>query len=244
LTSRTRLALGLALLAWAVTAAAAQAATSATITPSLFPDRLGAEGALVFTVNYAGGPSGVPSPLRRSLWRLPAGLALEIPALRSCSVARLRARGPRGCPPQSRVGEGRALAEVHAGSQYLSEEITLSLFVGPLSGVSPTFEILGQGYSPFDERVVFTGTAVPDKPPYGEDLVMSIPPIPTLPLEPDASIVSLSLTIGTRSRHPSHAANTVLVPPSCPAHGFPFAAEFTYADGTSDSTLATFPCPS
>ncbi len=47
--------------------AGAQPTTSATIAPSLFPDRLGAKGALVFTIRYAGGESGVPSPVRRSV---------------------------------------------------------------------------------------------------------------------------------------------------------------------------------
>lgn len=236
------LAIGAALSCTAVTDAA-QPTTSATIAPSLLPNRLGAKGALVFTIRYAGGESGVPSPVRRSVWRLPAGLSLEIPNLRSCATARLRALGARGCPPQSQVGSGHALAEVHAGSQTLTENITLWAFVGPLQNIAPTFEILGQGYTPFDQRMVFTGTVLPDRAPYGEDLVMSIPPIPTLPLEPDASIVTLSLTVGTNARSRSHTANTIVVPPSCPAGGFPFAAEFTYADGSRGGALARSLCP-
>jgi hypothetical protein len=223
--------------------ATAQATTSATISPSLFPDRLGAKGALVFTIRYTGDESGVPSPVRRSVWRFPAGLSVEIPHLRSCTTARLRARGPSGCPPQSQIGSGHALAEVHAGSQIITEGITLWVFVGPLRNIQPTFEILGQGYTPFDERLVFTGEVLPDRTPYGEDLVMSMPPIPTLPLEPDASIVTLSLTVGmSKPPHPRDA-NTVVVPPSCPAGGFPFAAEFTYADGSHGGALATALCP-
>jgi hypothetical protein len=35
----------------------------------------------------------------------------------------------------------------------------------------------------------------------------------------------------------------VLVPPTCPAGGLPFTAEFTYADGSSGSALTTLPCP-
>ncbi len=73
---------------------------------------------------------------------------------------------------------------------------------------------------------------------------MSIPPIPTLLFEPDASIVTFSLTIGASARHRKHEAdNAVLVPSTCPAGGFPFAAEFTYADGSAGSALATIPCP-
>jgi hypothetical protein len=225
-------------------AAPAHAAeTSATITPTLLPDKLGAKGALSLTMGYAGGEAGVPSPLRRAVLRLPAGLGIDIPELRSCAVARLRASGPSGCPAQSEIGRGHALAEVHAGSQFLTESISLWLFLGPLHGFEPTFEILGQGYTPFDQRVVFTGTALTDHPPYGEDLVMSIPPIPTLPLEPDASILTMSLTIGTDGPRRPRDGDTVTVPRSCPAGGFPFAAEFSYLDGATGSALAKVPCP-
>jgi hypothetical protein len=232
-----------ALATFVASPAGAQPVTTATIMPTLTPDRLGAEGALQLTIRYAADESGVPSPVRRSILRFPAGLGVEIPHLRSCSLERLRTRGPSACPKQSLLGHGSALAEAQAGSQIVSESIALSLFVGPFHNLQPTFEILGQAYTPFDERIVLTGTVLPDNPPYGEDLVLSIPPIPTLPLEPDASIVSMSLTVGAAK--PSHpvTVNTIVVPPSCPTGGFPFAAEFTYADGSTGSVLANAPCP-
>ena len=134
--------------------------------------------------------------------------------------------------------------EARAGTEIITEDVALWAFLGPPDNLQPTFEILGQGYTPLDERMVFTGTALPATAPYGEELVLSIPPIPTLPFEPDASIVSFSLTIGAIARrHERASANAVLVPSSCPAGGFPFAAEFTYADGSSGSSLATAPCP-
>jgi hypothetical protein len=221
----------------------AQPGSSANIAVSLSPDRLGAKGALRLTINYSHGASGVPAPVRHSVLRFPAGLGIEIPHLRGCAIARLRAHGPSGCPAESLLGRGHALAEVQAGSQIVTESISLWIFLGPFKSLQPTFEILGQGLTPFDERVVITGTALPDNPPYGEDLLISIPPIPTLPLEPDASIATMTLTVGvSKPRHPREA-NTVVVPPSCPAGGFPFAADFTYADGTGGTALATAPCP-
>ena len=72
---------------------------------------------------------------------------------------------------------------------------------------------------------------------------MSIPAIPTIPLEPDASTVSFSLTIGGAAVRKHHNPNTVVLPSHCPAGGFPFAAEFTYEDGSTSSTTATVPCP-
>jgi hypothetical protein len=221
----------------------ARAEASATITPSLSPDRPGAKGALLMTISFAGGASSVPPPVRRTILRFPAGLGIEIPHLRSCSIARLRTRGVSGCPAQSELGQGHALAEALAGSQIITENISLWLFLGPFHNLEPTFEILGRGYTPFDEKVVLTGTVIPDNSPYGEDLALSVPPIPTVPLESDASIVTMSLKVGVnKPPHPSDA-NTVVVPTSCPPGGFPFAADFTYADGSSGSALATARCP-
>ncbi len=224
-------------------ASAAGAETFASIAPSLSPNRLNAKAALTFTMRFSGGQFGVPSPVRRSVVRFPSGLTLDVPHLSSCPAARLRARGPSGCPARSEIGHGHALVETHAGTENITEEATLWVFLGPPDNLQPTFEILAQGYTPLDERKVFTGIVLQASAPYGEELEMSIPPIPTLMLEPDASIVTFSLTIGTDGRHRTHGANAVLVPSSCPAGGFPFAAEITYADGSTGGALATTPCP-
>lgn len=227
----------------ATTGAPAQAPTSASILPSFSRDRLGARSSLTFTIHYSGGLLGVPSPVRRSLLRFPAGLSLQLAVLDSCAAARLRARGARGCRPQSKLGDGSALVEVRAGSQTLTEDVALSIFLGAPRNLQPTLAILAQGHTPFDERVVMSGSMLSGQPPYGQALSILLPPIPTLTFEPDASIVSFSLVIGARHGRHGTAADAVIVPSSCPAGGFPFAAEFTYADGTSGSAAATVQCP-
>lgn len=214
----------------------------ATITALFHPDRLGALGALTVTIDLARGALGAAPPLRRSILRLPAGLGIEVPQLRSCAPKRLRRLGARGCPAQSRLGVGRALVLAPLGSQLLGESISLWVFLGPLRNLQPTFEMLAQGYTPFDERVVLSGTVLPDNPPYGEDLVLSVPAIPTLPLEPGASIASMSLTIGS-GRRPARESNTTIEPTSCPPSGFPFAAELSYADGSTQDVSTATACP-
>jgi hypothetical protein len=237
------LALGVALSAAFICTERARAQTSEVIVPSLAPNHLHAKGSLTLTIRYLGGESGVPSPVRRSLLKLPAGLGLDIPTLRSCSAARLRTHGASGCPPQAKIGSGRAVVEALAGSQLITERVALSIFLGPLRNFQPTFEVLGEGRTPLQKRVVFSGVVTPDHAPYGEELQLDIPAIPTLPLEPEASIVALTLTVGTRSHPPAREANAVVMPASCPAGGFPFAAESTYADGSTGTSLATAVCP-
>jgi len=235
--------------AWA---AAAQTGTFSRLTTSFSPDRLGARGSLTFSIHYSNGepdvvsPMGgtsVPAALRRLVVRFPAGMGLEIPNLRGCRAASLRAHGIRGCPAAARVGGGHALTEVHAGTQILSEHIKLTAFVGPLHNGQPTLEILGEGYTPLGERLVFSGEMRFVSAPYGEELVLRVPRIPTLPAAPDASPVLFSLTLGVSKHRRSPAANTVIVPSHCPAGGFPFASESTYADGSRGSAVATALCP-
>jgi hypothetical protein len=215
---------------------------AASIAASFHPDRLGAMGALTVTIDLTGDALGEVPPLRRFALRLPAGLGVEIPHLRSCGPGRLRRLGARGCPAQSRLGVGRALVQAPLGSQLLGESISLWLFLGPLRNLQPTFVILAQGYTPFDERLAFSGTVLPDDPPYGEDLLLSVPAIGTLPLEPGASIASMSLTIGS-SRRSAGEPNTTVEPTRCPPGGFPFAAELTYADGSTQNVSTATPCP-
>jgi hypothetical protein len=218
-------------------------ASAATLVPSISPNRLHARVRLTVKVDYGGKGLAIPAPVRHSVLRLPEGLTLYIPHLRSCPIERLRALGPHGCPRQSRLGSGHALVESRTGSQAVTEAVSMWAFLGRPNNLQPTFEILARGYTPTYEQMVLTGTVLPDRPPYGEKLVMSIPPIRTLPLQPDASIISLTLTIGAQTGMRRREANTLSAPSICPTGGFPFAATFTYANGTSDSALATDRCP-
>ncbi len=216
--------------------------TLATIVPTLSPARLGARAALTFAIHFAGGPGGVPLPLRRSTLRFPAGLRLDVPRLRGCSAGLLLAHGPGDCPAQSRIGGGHAYVETRAGSQKVSESVVLGAFLGGLQNDGlPSVEVIGQGQTPLQRRMVFAGAVHADRPPYGEALSVSLPPIHTLPLEPDAALLSFTLTIGVA--RPTSTSNTVVVPSSWPPGGFPFAAAFTYADGSRGSASTTIPCP-
>ncbi len=227
----------------AVFVAPGHAETSAAVTPWLSPNRLGARSALGFTIQFADPSTGEPAPVRRSVLRFPAGLTLDVPHLSSCSPARLRVGGAGACPAHSALGVGHALVDTHLGSQTIAENISLWVFLGRPHNLQPTVEILGQGYTPIDERVVLAGTMRTAGGPYGEALTLVIPPIPTLPLEPDASIATFSLVIGARAQRKARDANTIRLPADCPEDGFPFAAEFTYADGSNSSSSATVPCP-
>lgn len=243
--SRARLSTILALALCAALPAFAQADTVATIRPSFLPDRLGASTSFTLALRFSGGEGQVPAPLSKMVVHLPAGLGIGLRGVSTCSQARLQRRGAAGCRSSSLLGHGHAILDVHAGSQTIPEEATVWAFRGPDRGGRPTLEIFGQGETPLDESTISTAVLDPDGAPYSSKLTVSVPPIPTLVGEPNASFVSLSLSIGGVG-HPlrAHAAaGTILVPRSCPAGGFPFAAEFTFADQSTASAAAKVACP-
>jgi hypothetical protein len=219
----------------------ALATNVATLSAAISPDRLGTSGSLTVALHFASDELGLPAPLQRAIVRFPARMRLEIPHLRSCSIEHLQNVGARECPPQSKLGAGHALVESRSASETIVESVELSAFLGPPNHLQPTLALLGQGTTPLAVHMVVSGAVLADRAPYGEKLVMSIPPIATVPLEPDASIVDLSLTVGTE--RPTRTANAIRVPRKCPAGGFPFAGEFTYADGSSGSATSTIRCP-
>jgi hypothetical protein len=228
----------------AATPAWGQAPTTVTMRPSFLPDRLGASTTFTLAFRFSGGEEGVPAPLSGMVVRMPAGMRIDLRGVGTCGLARLRRRGAAGCPSRSLVGRGRALLEVHAGSQTIGEESTIWIFRSPNRGNRPTFAIFGHGETPLDESATSTAILQPDRLPYGSKLTISVPPIPTLVYEPDASFSSLSVTMGRVGRSPrAHAAGAIVLPSSCPPGGFPFAASFTFADQSTASATATVPCP-
>lgn len=220
-------------------ATASAAATSVGVQPSLQPYRLGAHARASVSLRFFGGAEHVPAPLSGAVLRFPPGLRIDLSGIGSCAYARLHSRGAAGCPASSLLGRGAATLEVHAGSQTVPEHATISVFRGANRGAHPTFEILGHGSTPLDETTISTAVLLADSPPYGSKLVVTVPPIPTLTFEPNASFNALSLTIGGTP----HARNPIVIPRHCPSGGFAFATSFSFADGSSAVESGRVPCP-
>jgi hypothetical protein len=78
------------------------------------------------------------------------------------------------------------------------------------------------------------------------------PLIPSLPGAPDVAIVALHATLGPAGvTYYEHVAGEtlgykppgLLLPPTCPRGGFPFAARFTFVGGAQTSASAVDRCP-
>jgi hypothetical protein len=232
----------------------AQALQSARLRADLIPEHLGQGTTISFSFTIATTTGRVPSPLTGIDLLYPANLGLGTSGLglETCAAAVLEALGPEGCPSQSRMGYGTAVVEIPFGPKIISETAFTDIFMAPLQQGHLGLLFYASGSSPVSAQIVFPGLVLPASNPFGGDLATTIPLVPTLPEAPNAAVVHLSSTIGplhlTYYEHahgrflPYHPKGIVL-PRTCPAGGFRFAARFSFEDGAHTRAYTTVPCP-
>jgi hypothetical protein len=235
--------------------AAAQAVSErARLHASFAPDRLGAPTTISFGFQLATTEGAAPPPLSALDLRMPAGMNYTATTLglAICQPAALLARGLAGCSPNSRLGYGSALVEVPFGTGAGHEIPEIQA----LSGPSPTGNMVvlfyANGLYPVFAQLTFSGEVLPDTGAFGSQLALNVPPVASVPGGPDVSIVSVQTTIGPQhltyykhvhGRLVPFRPQGVAVPERCPRHGFPFAAEFAFQDGSHTTASTTIPCP-
>jgi hypothetical protein len=242
------------LLACVCLPASAQAATSVHLAATLSPERLGRGTTIGFTFQIGGSRGAVPPPLTAIDLRYPQdlGIALSGLGLETCAPALLQAVGPLGCPRDSLMGLGSALAEIPIGEQVVTEPAEVKIVRGPTEGGRLALLIHANGRYPVNEQIVFPAVLVPARAPFGGELRVSVPLVPSVPGAPDLSIVRLQATLGPQGiTYTERVGDTVVVyrprgillPDSCPRGGFPFAAAFRFQNGTSAHARTAVPCP-
>ena len=245
----------LALTVCLVLATGAQAGQTAKLGIGLSPERLGQGTTIKFAFAITATGGGVPSPVTRIELRYPKhfGLVTSGLGLASCTERVLEEVGPEGCPSQSLMGEGTAIAEVQVGDEpVLQEQAHTAIFMAPLGGENIHIEFMVNGYRPLGAELIFPGLLLPAAPPYGGDLSIPVPLLESFPEGPDVSLVKVRSTIGPlgltyyehrRGRFIPYTPSGIVLPPRCPAGGFPFSITFHFADGSSSTSDAKVPCP-
>jgi hypothetical protein len=195
----------------------------------------------------------LPTPPIELTVRYPAGLGIELSelGLDTCTAERLEASGPRGCPADSIMGYGSALAEVQIGPRILRESAQVSLIRAPEHNGHLALLIDAEGTQPFLTRILFLGALLPAEAPFGGALRFTIPPIVSVPGGRDIALVHLHLILGppnlvyyerlhgkTIAYHP----RGIPLPSACPRAGLPFSASVRFLDGSRASTHTTVPC--
>jgi len=234
----------------AICAGAAQATQSARLHVSLSPNRIGASTTISFSFRISAPSHALPPALTLLDVRLPSGMGVDTSGLATCKRSALLAHGPRGCPSSSQVGSGSVLVEVPLGNVIRPETAALTVFNAPRQHAHTTLLFYAVGRLPIATQLIFQGVIVPG--PLGQLIEASIPLIPTLPEAPDAAIVAMSSTLGTRQltyyrtvnhRRVRFKPKGATVPSHCPTSGFPFSAGFGFNDASSTTATATAPCP-
>jgi hypothetical protein len=137
-----------------------------------------------------------PPPLTNTTFRFPRGAVVNARYFKQCSRAALEARGVRGCPAGSRIGSGTSRADARPIVDTVDARITL--FNGrPVNG-TPT--ILIHAVPELSSPITLQGTlAYQRRGPYGYILDVDVPPIPTVPGQPNASVTFFDATTTDRT---------------------------------------------
>jgi hypothetical protein len=232
---------------------AASAQTPARVTASFVPMRLGGRTTLQFGFSFGAPPGQVPPPLTGIELRYPANLGLYLTGLglATCTVQVLEARGPGGCSPNSVMGYGEVSSGVVFGTKIVNESAPITIFRAPTHGGFLAVLFYAQGSVPVDARVIFPGLLLPSPSPFGGVVNIHVPLVETLPGAPYVSVLGLRSTIGPRKvvyyenvggQVLGYRPKGILLPPHCPQHGFPFAARFTFTDGSVSAARTTIRC--
>lgn len=87
---------------------------------------------------------------------------------------------------------------------------------------------------------------LPDSGRFGNKFDFPVPPIPTVPGSPNASVLDFSTTLGATNRvkekRRTVTHHLITAPKTCPAGGWPFRGEFTFVDGSSAAAETTVKC--
>jgi hypothetical protein len=235
-------------------ASPALATQSVALGASFTPYRLGAPTTIDINLQIQAPAGQIPSALTEVEVRYPEnlGFALSGLGLDVCSPVTIEAAGASGCPANSIMGRGDAVAELRFGAQLVSENASISIARAPDQEGHIALLLYASGPSPVNTQILSPAQLLPTSPPFGGRLNMELPVIPSVPGAPDVAIVSLRVTLGPQGltyyeqAEGSTLAYTpkgILLPTACPRGGFPFAATFSFLDGSHPVARTTVPCP-
>lgn len=227
----------------------ADAVPRVTLHMGFHPDRPGAS-----TTIHWGFEISEPVALRSLSLRLPPnmGFASSSLGLEACDPARLAQGGPEGCPADSHLGFGMALAEVRAEAK-VDEPAKVTALMGPEDGEEMTVLFFVEGRWPVNREVVLVSHLSQLTSPQGARLLTEVPPLPAWPAGPNIGLIRFHSTIGPdrltyyrriKGRTVAFKPRGLTVPKHCPRGGFRVSAKFTWWTPEKPASATTrVPCP-
>jgi len=233
--------------------ACAQASQTVKLNVGFSPNEVGTSTTIIFGFQIGTTSGKVPSPVTDVNLRLPVGVGLGNLGLATCNPTALEWRGPSGCSPNALMGLGTALVEVQIGPEVIHEPVRILTFLGPPQNGHTALLFYAEGWSPVAATLVFSGVLRPDSGQFGASLNAAIPLTSSVPGAPDAAVVHVQASLGPKyltyyrhvhGRMVGYRPEGMTIPTTCPRGGFPFAARFTFQDGTTALATSAVPCPS
>ena len=232
----------------------AHGAQSASLSVALSPERLGAGTTIFFRFRIRSPGNALPTPLRAIDLLYPAnvGLVTSGLGLATCTSARLQLAGAEGCPANALMGRGTARVGIAFGPVIVYETGYITIWMAPVQDGHLALLFNAEANTPILADLVLESQDLAAPAPYGGSLVTTIPPLESLPGASDGSIIEMHASIGPRNityyehRHGQrvpYQPDGIVLPARCPALGFPFAATFTFQDGSRTTARRRVACP-
>jgi hypothetical protein len=159
---------------------------------------------------------------------------------RRCSPNRLQARGVRGCPVSSIIGRGRAQGDARPIVNDLIDA-RITMFNGPTRNGNPTIIIYAVPDLSGPITIVGELRRQPRSSDYGYVLSVDVPPIPTLPGQPNASVSFFDATTIDRTvRRRGRTIHYITGPIVCSGTFFLLDGSFSYDGGITNTVLERF----
>jgi hypothetical protein len=236
------------------TAVAAQPAPTARLTATLTPEHLGEGTTIGFNLRIQTTGDAIPPPLTEVDLRYPQdlGIATSGLGLATCTTELLEAAGPLGCPSDSVMGIGSAVAEIPVGPEIVSETAPVTIFRAPTENGQIAMVLYADGVTPVDAQILLPSLLLPATAPFGGRVKIDVPLVPSLPDSPNVAVVRLTTTLGPlgityyereHGRTVAYRPRGLQLPDSCPRGGFPFAARLEFVGGSTATARAVVRCP-
>lgn len=233
----------------------AHATPTVRFSAALTPKRPDVQTTAEFDVAVTGANGGLPPPLIAASIRYPNGLGIALSGLGidTCSRATIETDGPQSCPADSFMGRGSALAAIAFGPEVVEELARATLVRGAEEGGDGqlTLLFLLSGEEPIYTQPVLTGAFGAAAKPYGGQINMSVPLIPTVPGAPFVSFERLHLVVGpsglryyefAHGKTIPYRPHGLRFPATCPSGGLPFGIELTFLDGSRVDARTSVAC--
>ena len=248
----------MALLGGLILAAVALAAPTTTLEARAIPNKASTKKKvrpirLFIKTTFADPAAAQPPPLSKVVIRFNKGGVFNGKLFPKCKFSEIQSKGPKACPKGSKVGTGKAQASAQPVIALVNAKVTV--YNGESKGGTPT--VILYNVPDVSSPIAVQGTvekkaasACGDGGQCDYTLTFNVPPIPTLPGQPNASVLSVqtqTLNVFVKKKKRVHGRKrTVKIPyigaPRVCTGKWVAESTVSFADGTTASAKTSAPC--